>query len=80
MGWNTERRLDQFVGASYDRQIYGFTIEATLQQDRSKPTGGILESLVKSKKYATPLLLLSPELVPGMVTVYLVNGRFRPPA
>jgi len=46
---------------------------------RSKPTDGILESLVKSKNYAAPLLLLSPELVAGMVTVYLVDGRFRPP-
>jgi hypothetical protein len=46
---------------------------------RSKPTDGVLESLVKSKKYAAPLLLLSPELVAGMVTVYLVGGRFRPP-
>jgi hypothetical protein len=47
---------------------------------RSKPTDGILESLVKSKKYAAPLVLLSPELVAGMVTVYLVDGRFQPPA
>lgn len=46
---------------------------------RSKPIHGVLESLVKSKKYAAPLLLLSPELVAGMVTVYLVDGRFRPP-
>jgi hypothetical protein len=30
---------------------------------QSKPTDGVLESLVKSKKYAAPLLLLSPELV-----------------
>jgi hypothetical protein len=47
---------------------------------RSKPTDGILESLVKSKKYAAPLVLLSPELVAGMVTVYLIDGRFQPPA
>jgi hypothetical protein len=47
---------------------------------RSKPTEGILESLVKSKKYAAPLLLLSPELVAGMVTVYLIDGRFHLPA
>jgi hypothetical protein len=154
----------QLVGASYDRRIYGFRIETTLQQDqhlialfnkrrnvshfnlffhncadftrtllneyyphavhrnvivdfglttpkqdarsltkyakrhpeltfstfvvpqvpgsipRSKPTDGILESLVKSKKYAAPLALLSPELMAGMVTVYLVDGRFHPPA
>ncbi len=154
----------QLVGASYDRKIYGFTIETTPQQDRhlialfnkrrnvshfnlffhncadftrtllndyyphavhrnfvvdfglttpkqaarsltkyakrhpeltfstfvipqvagriprSKPTDGVLESVVKSKKYAAPLLLLNPELVAGMVTVYFVDGRFRLPA
>ena len=47
---------------------------------RSKPIHGVLESVVKSKKYAAPLALLSPELVAGMVTVYLVDGRFRLPA
>jgi hypothetical protein len=47
---------------------------------RSKPTDGVLESLVKSKKYAAPLVWLSPELVAGMVSVYLVYGRFQPPA
>ena len=47
---------------------------------RSKPTDGVLESLVKSKKYAAPLVLLSPEVVAGMVTVYLIDGRFHLPA
>jgi hypothetical protein len=47
---------------------------------RSKPTDGILESLVKSKKYAAPLVLVSPELMAGMVTVYFIDGRFQPPA
>jgi hypothetical protein len=37
-------------------------------------------SIVKSKEYAAPLVSLSPELVAGMVTVYLVDGRFKPPA
>jgi hypothetical protein len=47
---------------------------------RSKPTEDILESLVKSKKYVAPLALLSPEVVAGMVTVYMIDGRFQPPA
>jgi hypothetical protein len=47
---------------------------------RSKPTEDILESLVKSKKYVVPLALLSPEVVAGMVTVYMIDGRFQPPA
>jgi hypothetical protein len=47
---------------------------------RSKPTDGVLESLIKSKKYVAPLALLSPELVGGMVTMYMIDGRFRLPA
>lgn len=154
----------QLIGASYDRKIYGFQIETTLQEDqhlvallneggnvnhfnlffrncadfsrtllnayyphavrrnfvvdfgqttpkqdarsltkyakrhrelafstfvipqvsgtirRSKPTDGVLESLIKSKKYVAPLALLSPEVVAGMVTIYMIDGRFRLPA
>jgi hypothetical protein len=154
----------QLIGASYDRKIYGFQIETTLQEDqhlvallneggnvnhfnlffhncadfsrtllnayyphavrrnfvvdfglttpkqdarsltkyakrhreltfstfvipqvsgtirRSKPTDGVLESLIKSKKYVAPLALLSPEVVAGMVTIYMIDGRFHLPA
>jgi hypothetical protein len=47
---------------------------------RSKPTDGVLESLIKSKKYVAPLALLSPEVVGGMVTMYMIEGRFHLPA
>jgi hypothetical protein len=47
---------------------------------RSKPTDGVLESLIKSKKYVLPLALLSPEAVGGMVTIYMIDGRFHLPA
>jgi hypothetical protein len=47
---------------------------------RSKQTDGVLESLIKSKKYVAPLALLSPEVVAGMVTIYMIGGRFRLPA
>jgi hypothetical protein len=47
---------------------------------RSKPTDGVLESLIKSKKYVVPLALLSPEVVGGMVTIYMIGGRFHLPA
>jgi hypothetical protein len=47
---------------------------------RSKPTDGVLESLIKSKKYVAPLALLSPEVVAGMVTMYMIDGRFHLPA
>jgi hypothetical protein len=47
---------------------------------RSKPVDGVLESLIKSKKYVVPLALLSPEVVAGMVMVYMIGGRFHVPA
>lgn len=47
---------------------------------RSKPTDGVLESLIKSKKYVAPLALLSPEAVAGMVAIYMIDGRFHLPA
>jgi len=47
---------------------------------RSRPTDGVLESLIKSKKYVLPLALLSPEAVGGMVTIYMIDGRFHLPA
>jgi hypothetical protein len=46
---------------------------------RSRPTDGVIESLVKSKKYIAPLAILNPEVVAGMITVYIADGRFQPP-
>jgi hypothetical protein len=46
---------------------------------RSHPIDGILESVVKSKKYVVPLAVLSPELTAGFVVAYLTDGRFKAP-
>ena len=46
---------------------------------RSKPADGVIESLVKSKKYIAPLAILEPEAAASMVTLYLIDGRFHPP-
>jgi hypothetical protein len=46
---------------------------------RSHPINGVVESLVKSKKYVVPLFVLSPQLTAGMVVAYLADGRFKPP-
>jgi hypothetical protein len=53
---------------------------ATIEDEWSKPMDGVLESLIKSKKYVVPLALLSPEVVAGMVMVYMIGGRFHVPA
>jgi hypothetical protein len=46
---------------------------------RSHPIDGVLESVVKSKKYVVPLAVLSPEVTAGFVVAYLTDGRFKAP-
>jgi hypothetical protein len=44
--------------------------------ERSRKVHGVMESLVKSKKYAVPLTILQPWAVGGMAVAYLARGRF----
>jgi hypothetical protein len=46
---------------------------------RSHPVDGVMESLVKSKKYVVPLAFFYPEFTAVMGVAYLTNGRFAPP-
>lgn len=46
---------------------------------RSHPIDGVLESVVKSKKYVVPLAVLNPEVTAGLVVAYLTDGRFQAP-
>ena len=46
---------------------------------RSHPIDGVMESVVKSKKYVLPLAVLDPEVAAGLVVAYLTDGRFKAP-
>lgn len=46
---------------------------------RSHNVDGVAESLVKSKKYVIPLVVLNPEVTGGIVVAYLVDGRLKMP-
>ena len=46
---------------------------------RSHGVDGVAESLVKSKKYLIPLVVLAPEFTGGVVVAYLVEGRMKLP-
>jgi hypothetical protein len=46
---------------------------------RSHPIDGVMESVVKSKKYVLPLAILTPEVTAGLVVSYLTDGRFKAP-
>jgi hypothetical protein len=45
---------------------------------RSTPVKGVVESLVKSKKYVVPIAVLNPYVAGTLVAVWLGDGRFRP--
>jgi hypothetical protein len=43
---------------------------------RSHTPRGVVESLLKTKKYAVPILVLQPYFLAGIAVTYLANGRF----
>jgi len=44
----------------------------------SKPVHGVLESIVRSKKYLVPLAFFHPAIAGGLAAGYLAEGRFNP--
>src|SRR5580704_7862727 len=46
---------------------------------RSHPIDGVVESVVKSKKYVLPLAVLTPPVTAGLVVAYLTDGQFKVP-
>jgi hypothetical protein len=60
-------------------ELSAFVIPQILGSRRdSRRTRGVLESLVKTKKYAIPLAVVQPWLPTGFAAGYLVTGRFDP--
>ncbi len=46
---------------------------------RSHSIDGVMESVVKSKKYVLPIAVLNPEIAAALVVAYLTDGRFKAP-
>ena len=46
---------------------------------RSHPVDGVAESLIKSKKYLLPMIVLAPEATGGIAVAYLTEGRLKLP-
>lgn len=44
----------------------------------SKPTRGVLEGLLKTKKYSIPLTIVQPWVPVGLAAGYIATGRFNP--
>ena len=47
-------------------------------EPRSKTVDGVLDGLLKSKKYVLPLAVLHPVITVAMVATYVSEGRFNP--
>ncbi|MGE0448187.1 MAG: hypothetical protein AB7Q29_01240 [Vicinamibacterales bacterium] len=71
--------LARFGGRRPELQLSGFVIpQIPGSRSRSRKTRGVLESLVKTKKYAIPLAIVQPWVPTGFAAGYLVRGRFNP--
>lgn len=60
--WFTEFEIPQVAGTVH----------------RSKPVRGVCESLLRSKKYAVPLVVLHPWIGASVAAAYVTRGRFNP--
>ena len=59
--------------------IYTFVIpQVPGSIPRSTPVDGVVESLVKSKKYVVPLAVLHPYIAGTLIAAYFSGGRFHP--
>src|SRR6185312_135065 len=74
------RSLVKYGRKHPELKMSAFTIlQVPGEPRRSHPVDGVDESLVKSKKYLLPLIVLSPPLAGGVVVGYLSQGRMKLP-
>jgi len=71
------RSLTKYSKSHPDVDLHTFVIpQVPGSIRRSTPVDGVVESLVKSKKYVLPLALLHPVVTGTLVVAYLGDGRF----
>ncbi|MDE1176089.1 MAG: hypothetical protein PW789_05720 [Edaphobacter sp.] len=74
------RALVKYGKKNPELNLTAFEIpQASGTMPRSHSIDGVTESLVKSKKYIIPLVVLSPEVSGAIVVAYLSDGRHSPP-
>jgi hypothetical protein len=83
LGFTTPKQISKsfvkYGSRRPDLQLESFIIPQIPGSRReSRDARGVLESLVKTKKYAIPLAVLQPWIPTGLAAGYLVTGRFRP--
>ncbi|MGC1363142.1 MAG: hypothetical protein WA419_08100 [Silvibacterium sp.] len=73
----TARSLEKYAKGHPDLEFTTFVIpQVPGTISRSNPAHGVIESLVKTKKYLVPLAVLHPEIAGGLLVVYLSDGPF----
>jgi len=74
------RSLTKYAKKNPEKGFYVFVIpQVPGEIPRSHGTDGVMESLVKSKKYVVPLAVFYPEFTAVLGAAYLTDGRFSPP-
>ncbi len=74
------RSLTKYAGSHPELTFSTFLIpQVPGSIERSHSIDGVMESVVKSKKYVLPLAVLTPQVAAGMVVAYLTDGRFKAP-
>ena len=69
----------RFSRRNPDLQFFTFTIsQVSGDLARSTAVRGVMESIVMSKKYVVPLVIVSPWVAAGGVVAYVTEGRFNP--
>jgi hypothetical protein len=73
------RSLVKYNKKNSDLQLWTYIVpQVPGSIDRSRPVRGVTESLFKSKKYGIPLALFHPFVAGGVLSAYVVKGRFNP--
>lgn len=74
------RSLARYGEAHPDAEFSEFVIpQVDGRVKRSHSVNGVVESLVKSKKYLIPMAILTPHVTGTVALAYMVDGRFRMP-
>ncbi|MGB7135981.1 MAG: hypothetical protein WBD46_11875 [Acidobacteriaceae bacterium] len=75
----TAKSLVSYSRRHPDDELHTFVIpQVPGSIPRSTPVDGVVESLIKSRKYVLPLAVLHPYVAGTLIVAYLTDGRFHP--
>ncbi len=73
------KSLVQFSRRQPELGFSAFTVpQVGGSSKRSRPARGLMESMIRSKKYVIPIVIVEPWIAVGGLVAYLTGGRFNP--